>query len=152
MSSIPLTNGFKLMSEGEHLLKVVDVKDNMDFGKVNIKLKNAKGESITNRFTLKKASGDWHEGALNAFSFFVKTVMNDYTLKSIEPKEMIGHFVIGEVTYTTQTNKNDESKTITFANISEVHPTEDTFEEDKEKSPSENVGNTVSIDDLLASE
>lgn len=150
MSSIPLTNGFKLMSEGKHLLKVVDVEDNMDFGKVNIKLKNAKGESITNRFILKKASGDWNEGALNAFSFFAKTVMNDYTLKSIEPKEMIGHFVIANITHTEQTNKNDESKTITFANVSTVYPTEEKFEEDDDSF--EEVNNTTSIDDLLASE
>lgn len=150
MSSIPLTDGFKLMSEGEHLLKVVDVEDNMDFGKVNIKLKDAEGESITNRFILKKASGDWNEGALNAFSFFVKTVMNDYTLKSIEPKEMIGHFVIADIIYTKQVNRNDESKTITFANISKVHPTEEKFEEDDDSF--EDVNNTTSIDDLLDSE
>lgn len=117
MARIPMTNGFMIIPEGEYIFRIYDVEQDEDFGKVLIKLVNAQGLTHTERFSLKDKNDEWNEKALNAFSYFVKTAMNDYTLEDVDPEELINHYIKAEVVHTVLPSKNDPTKTVTFANL-----------------------------------
>ena len=93
MGMIKLTDGYSIVPEGTYVFQIVEVKNNDDFGKLEITLKTQDGYKHTERFSLLKNNGEMNEGACNAFSYFAKTAMNDFTLKEINPEELIGHFI-----------------------------------------------------------
>ncbi len=128
MARIPMTSGFSVIPEGGYVFRVYGTNYNEDFGRLEIKLVNAKGQTHTERFTLKDINDEWNEKALNAFSYFAKTVMNDYSLEDIDPEQLVDHYIWAEVKHTTQLNRNDPSKTVTFVNLGEKAPAEG-FEE-----------------------
>lgn len=151
MARIPMTNGFTPIPEGTHVFRVYDATYDETFGKIEIKLVNAKGMTMIERYNLKKNDDSWNEGALNAFSFMCKVVMNDFTLEEVEPEELIGHYVKAEVVHNTQPNKNDPTKTVTFANLGHKEVSDGFEEEPTEKALT--LGNekadSVDLDDLL---
>lgn len=117
MAKIPMTNGFVLIPEGTYVFRIYDVTYDEDFGKMEVKLINAQGQTHTERFSLLDKNGEYNEKALNAFSYFAKTVLNDFTVEEIDPDNLIDHYIKAEVVHTTQPNRNDPSKTVTFANL-----------------------------------
>lgn len=52
MSKITLSEGFSVVPEGTHVFKITDVKYKEAFGKLEIKMKTAKGQTHTERFSL----------------------------------------------------------------------------------------------------
>ena len=80
MAKIALSKGFTLIPEGIHIFQITDVVYKEEFGKLEVKMKTAKGQSHTERFNLMKSDGSVNEGAINAFSYFARTALNDYTL------------------------------------------------------------------------
>ena len=54
---------------------------------------------------------------MNAFSYFAKTAMNDYTMEDIDPDELVGHYICCEVVHNTQPSNKDPNKEVTFANL-----------------------------------
>ena len=58
-----------------------------------------------------------NEGACNAFSFFARTALNDFSREAIDHTELVNHYIGAEVVHTVQPNKNDPAKTVTFANL-----------------------------------
>lgn len=80
--------GFTLIPEGFHVFKVVDVDMSKydGFGKIEVKLETANGQKHSERFSLLNNKGEVNEGALNAFSYFARTVLNDY---KAEVKELL---------------------------------------------------------------
>lgn len=117
MARIPMTNGFTLIPEGEYVFRIYEVKYDEDFGKIEIKLVNAQGLTHTERFSLKTKEDEWNEKALNAFSYFAKTAMNDYTMDDIEPAQLVDHYIRAEVVHTTSPSKKDPTKDVTFTNL-----------------------------------
>lgn len=83
MARIPMTSGFTLIPEGTYVFRIYDVSYDEEFGKIEIKLVNAAGMTQTERFTIKDKNDEPNEKALNAFSYFAKTAMGDYTLEDI---------------------------------------------------------------------
>lgn len=122
MARIPMTSGFTLIPEGEYVFRIYDATYDEDFGRIEVKLVNAQGATHTERFSIKNSDDEFNEGALNAFSYFAKTAMNDYTMEDIDPEQLIDHYIRAEVVHTKSPSKKDPSKTVTFANLGDKSP------------------------------
>ena len=122
MARIPMTGGFQIMPEGEHVLKITKAEYDEDFGKAVFTLTNAKGQTCQERFNLLNQDGSPSEKALNAFSFFAKTAMNDFDLEDVDPTELVGHYIRAEVIHNKVPSTVDPTKTKTFVNLGSKSP------------------------------
>ena len=122
MSRIPLTGGFSIIPEGRYVFRIYDVVHDETFGKIEVKLVNAKGQTHTERFSIKNADDSYNEGALNAFSYLAKNALNDFAREEVDPVELINCFVEAEVVHTKVQSKQDPSKFVTFANLGDKSP------------------------------
>ena len=109
MAKIQLSkgNGFTLIPEGFHVFKITDVEYKEDFGKLNVTLQTKDGSTHTERYTFIKSNGEVNEGAINAFSYFAKTALNNFTLDEIDHTDIIGCY-IGAVVKHEQFESNKE--------------------------------------------
>ena len=128
MSKFTLNGGFTPIPEGYHVFKVESVNYKAQFGKLEINLVTANGKKHTERFSLHKANGEINEGAMNAFSYFAKTCLNDFNVEEIDEQDLVGHYIRCEVTHTVLENKNKPGKMVTFVNLGEKEPA-DGFDE-----------------------
>ena len=124
MARIPMTSGFALIPEGTYVFRIYDATYDEEFGKIEIKLVNAAGMTQTERFSIKDKNDELNEKALNAFSYFAKTAMNDYSLEDVDPSELIDHFICAEVVHTKLPSNKDPNKTVAFANLGDKSPAE----------------------------
>lgn len=144
MARIPMTSGFVLIPEGEYVFRIYDAEYDEEFGKIIIKLVTAQGLTHTERFSIKNSDDEYNEKALNAFSYFAKTAMNDYTLEDIDPEQLIDHYIKAEVVHSEpQPNKNDPTKTVQFANLGDKSPADGFDEEPVARALSIGKANTV---------
>lgn len=127
MSKIKLSEGSKFINTAQEgvLLKVTKVDYKQDFGKIEIVLVNEKGSSITNNFVLSK-NGKPNQGALNAFSYFVRAVLGN--VGEIEPDDLLGKFVKADIVMNPG-RPNEEGEVRYFANLNKVYTTSETFGE-----------------------
>lgn len=117
--------GFTLIPEGFHVFKVVDVDMSKydGFGKIEVKLETANGQKHSERFSLLNAKGEVNEGALNAFSYFARTVMNDYKADDIDPADLVGHYIRAEVKHVVSDRINEKTgKPYVNANLGDKEP------------------------------
>lgn len=128
MARIPMTSGFTLIPEGEYVFRIYDVKYDETFGKLEVKLVTAQGMKHTENFSLMDNNGEPNEKALNAFSYFAKTALNNFTLEDIDHTDLIDHYIRAEVVHTKMPSKKDPTKTVTFANLGDKSPA-DGFDE-----------------------
>lgn len=133
MARIPMTSGFVLIPEGEYIFRIYDASYDEEFGKIEVKLVNAQGMTHTERFSIKDNDDNFNEKALNAFSYFAKTAMNDFSLEDIEPEELIDHYICAEVIHTKVPSNKDPNKTVTFANLGDKSPADGFDEEPVER-------------------
>ena len=124
MARIPMTSGFALIPEGTYVFRIYDASYDEEFGKIIIKLVNAAGMTQTERFSIKDKNDELNEKALNAFSYFAKTAMNDYSMEDVDPVELIDRFICAEVVHTKLPSNKDPNKTVTFANLGDKSPAE----------------------------
>lgn len=122
MARIPLTSGFVVVPEGTYVFRIYEVDYDEDFGKLIVKMVNADGATINERFSLKNADDSWNEKACNAFSYLARVALNVNDADDVDPMELVNHYIKAEVVHTTQPNKNDPSKTVTFANLGNKEP------------------------------
>ena len=122
MARIPMTAGFQQIPEGEHVLKITKAEYDADFGKVVFTLEDVKGRSCLERFSLLNQDGDPNEKALNAFSFFAKTALNDFDLDDVDPVELVGHFIRADVIHKKVPSNKDPNKMMTFVNLGDKSP------------------------------
>ena len=122
MARIPMTSGFVVIPEGEYVFRIYDATYDEDFGRIEVKLVTAQGATHTERFSIKDANDEYNEKALNAFSYFAKTAMNDYGLEDVDPEELIDHYIRAEVVHTKLPSTKDPTKTVTFANLGDKSP------------------------------
>lgn len=128
MAKIALSEGFTLIPEGTHIFQITGVTYKEAFGKMEIKMKTAKGQSHTERFNLMKSDGSMNEGAINAFSYFAKTALNDYTLTEIDHQDLVDCFIECTVEHDTLPSNKDPNKTVTFVRLADKFPA-DGFDE-----------------------
>ena len=117
MARISLTSSFTPIPEGEYVFGIYDVSYDEDFGKMEVRMVTANGLRYTERFSLKDANDEVNERAMNAFSIFAKTALNDFTAEDIDHTDLIGHYIRAQVTHTTQPSRKDPTKTTTFVNL-----------------------------------
>lgn len=111
MATIPLTGGgFTIMREGIQVLRIYGIEYKETFGNLIIYLINAQGETMRETFRFKTANGSTNEPAMNAFSFFAKTAMDNFSLTDIDPEDLVNHYIRCEVIH-------NESNGRTFANL-----------------------------------
>ncbi len=115
--------GFKLIPEGWHDFKITDVSYDETFGKVEVDLFSKDGYKHTERFTLINKQGNVNEGAVNVFSYFVSTAMDDWDIEEIDPDELVGRYISGEIKYTESKKINENTgKPYIFANLGDKKP------------------------------
>lgn len=134
MSIIKLTKGFSLIPEGTHIFKITKVGYKEEFGKLEINMETANGQTHIERFNLTKKDGSMNEGAYNAFSFFAKTVLQNYALTEIDHNDLVGHFIKCSVEHDIQSSNKDPNKTVTFIRLGDKSPANN-FDEEKVQTP-----------------
>lgn len=105
---------FTLIPEGTTTFKVMEVNDEKyeDYGKLEVKLQTAKGETHIERFTLIKSNGELNEGALKAWSYFARTCLNNYNVDEIDTQDIVGCYITATVKHETYTRtKGDKAGT-----------------------------------------
>ena len=122
MARIPMTGGFQIMPEGEQVLKITKAEYDEDFGKAIFTLTNAKGQTCQERFNLLNLDNTPNERALNAFSFFAKTAMNNFDLEDVDPTELVGRYIRAEVIHNKVPSTQDPTKMKTFVNLGSKSP------------------------------
>ena len=122
MARIPMTSGFTLIPEGVYVFRIYDASYDEEFGKIVVKLVNAQGATQTEKFNIKDNNDEINEKALNAFSYFAKTAMNDFTLEDVDPEELIDHYIRAEIVHTQSPSRKDPTKNVTFSNLGDKSP------------------------------
>ena len=154
---IPQGAGFSIIPEGRYIFRIYQVEYDPEFGKMEIKMVTADGQTASERYRFLNKGGEVVEGALNAFAYFAHTAMHDFDLEEIDHEELVGKYIGAEVTHTEVPSTKDPSKMVTFVNLGEKWQ-EDGF--DKEpcektknlfKSEEDFVTVDEDIDALLAS-
>lgn len=129
MAKIGLSNGFSLIPKGMQVFRIVEVNYKEDFGKMEITLQTAKGQKHVERFSLLDKNGEANQGALNAFSYFAKTAMNDYSLEEIDHEDLVGCFIKCDVDYEEVESNRNPGKMLKFVRLGDKEPA-DGFEEE----------------------
>ena len=157
MATIQMTSGFSICPEGRHIFRIYKVDYDKDFGKLAVHLITAKGITHIERFSLMGANGEMNDKACNAFSFFAKTALNDFSIEEIDHTDLVNHYIGGEIVHTTSPNRNDPTKTVTFANITnkwvadgfDTEPCKKALELGNASAPAEQPAEGVNLDNLL---
>lgn len=110
MARIPMTGGFTPMDEGTQVLRIYGVEYNEKFGNLTIYMCNAKAQTMRETFRFKGKDGKPNEGAMNAFSYFAKTAMDDFEMEDVDPQELVDHYIEVEVVH-------NDSNGRTYANL-----------------------------------
>lgn len=122
MARIPMTNGFVLIPEGTFIFRIYDASYDEEFGKIKIKMVTAQGVTHEERFSIKDSNDEINEKALNAFSYFAKTALNDFGLEDVDPEELIDSYIGAEVIHTVLPSNKNPNKNVTFANLGDKFP------------------------------
>lgn len=105
-------SAFKMIPEGVTTFKVMSVDDSKyeDFGKLEVKLQTAKGETHIERFGITNAKGEINEGALKAWSYFARTCLNDFNADEIDTQDIVGCYITATVKHESYTRtKGDKA-------------------------------------------
>lgn len=143
---IPIVDGFSIIPEGTYVFKITDVTYDETYGKLEVKMKTAKGQKYTERFSLKKSDDSYNEGALGAFSYFAKVAMNDFNMTDIDPNELVGHYMRAKITHLKKESNKNPGKFVTFMNLGDKEPADGFDEEPEGDAP---TSNGLNLDDLL---
>ncbi len=122
MAKVPITGGFQLIPEGTHIFRIYAASYDEEFGKIEVKMVNADGITHTERFSILRSDNTVNEGAMNAFSYFAKNAMNDFSLEELDPVDLIDHYIEGEIEHSRFPSNRDPKKTVTFANLGDKRP------------------------------
>lgn len=127
MARITLSKGgFSLIPEGSHVFKITKVDESKyeKFGKLEVTLETASGQTHTERFSLLDAKGkNVNEKALNAFTYFARTALNDYKTDDIDAQELVGCFIRAEVKHVVSDKINERTgKPYVNVNLGDKEP------------------------------
>ena len=117
MARIPMTSGFAPIPEGTHVFRIYEAKYDEEFGKIEVKMVTADGKTHNERFFIKDQNDEMNEKALNAFSYFAKTAMNNFYLEDVDPEELVDKYIRAEIVHTKVPSNKDPNKMVTFTNL-----------------------------------
>ncbi len=151
MAKIKLSKGgFTPIAEGDHIFKITKSTYDEDFGKLEIEMVIASGQKHIERYSLIRNDGEINEGALNAFSYFAKTALNNFNLDEIDHNDLVGCYIKATVEHEKLPSKNDPAKTVTFLRLTNQAPASGfEKEEEREKSNESDTSGGIDLDDLL---
>lgn len=145
MAKIPLTEGFSLLSEGDHKLVITGVNYEADFGKLEIKTKDVNtNQAFTERFNLINKDGTPCEPAMNAFSYAAKVALNNFSATEVDPDDLVGHVYEATIEHVKVEKRDKPGEYMTFAKVTERRAVDEPIVT-KQQAP----GN-INLDDLLA--
>ena len=122
MAKIGLTEGFSLIPKGTHVFQIVGVNYKEDFGKMEVTMKLASGQKHVERFSLLIKDGAPNEGGLNAFSYFAKVALNDFSLTEIDHEDLGGCFIRCEVDHEEVESNRTPGKMLKFVRLGDKEP------------------------------
>ena len=123
MAKIKLSEGgFTPIPEGEHIFKITKSTYDEDFGKLEVEMITASGQKHIERFSLITNEGEVNEGALNAFSYFAKTALNNFNLDEIDHEDIVGCYMKCTVEHEKVPSNKDPAKTVTFTRLTDKSP------------------------------
>lgn len=111
------SNGYTVVPEGVHTFQITEVNYKETYGKLTITMKTVDGLVHIERFSLLTNSGEINNGALNAFGYFARVALNDFSVKDVDPTDLIGHYMTCEVSHDVVPNKNKPGQTVTFSRL-----------------------------------
>ena len=117
MAMIPMTNTFSICPKGEQVFRIYKVEYNEEFGKLTVHLVNAQGNIVQNRFSLMNQDGSTNDKACNAFSFFAKNALNDFSVPAVDPMTLVDRYIKLEVIHDVKPSTKKEGETVTFVNV-----------------------------------
>ena len=122
MAKIPLTSGFQLIPEGSHVFQIVKVDYNEEFGKMEVTMLTQDGLQHIERFSLLKKDGEVNDGAMNAFSYFAKVALNDFSVQEIDEQDLKGCFMRCVVEHEQVESNRTAGKMVTFVRLADKEP------------------------------
>lgn len=122
MAKINVTGGFQIMPEGEHILQITKAEYDEEFGKAIFTLRNAKGQTCQERFSLLNQDNTPNEKAMGAFAFFAKTALNDFDVETVDPEDLVGHYLKAMIIHNKVPSTKDPTKMMTFVNLGDKSP------------------------------
>lgn len=129
MAKIGLSEGFSLIPKGTHVFKITGVNYKEDFGKMEITMQIASGQKHVERFSLLNKDGEPNQGGLNAFSYFAKVALNDFSLTEIDHEDLVGRFIRCEVDHEEVESNRNPGKMLKFVRLGDKEPA-DGFDEE----------------------
>lgn len=99
MARITLSSGFTPLAEGTYDFEITGIDYQEAFGKMKVTFETETGKKHTEFYNLLKSDGSTNDGALAAFSIMAKNAFGDNALSDIDPAELIGKFIKGEINH-----------------------------------------------------
>lgn len=122
MPRIGLSETWSLIPEGVHVFKITRTNYDEKFGKLEITMKTASGQTHVERFSLIGKNRKPNEGALNAFSYFARAAMNDYETADVDPEELVGRYIRCTVEHEEVPGKDNPEKMYKFVRLTDKVP------------------------------
>lgn len=147
MSKIKLVEtGWTMIPEGTYIFKVNKVTYDEDFGDMKIELITKNGLKHTERFGLQTATGEVNEGAMKAFSYTARVLLNNPDLDTIDEQDLVGCYMKATVTHKTSTTVSNKTGK-PFVNVV-LDDKQSTWGFDADKPQATTTEETISLDDL----
>lgn len=124
MAKIGLTEGFVLIPKGWHVFKITKVTYKEEFGKMEVEMMTVDGQKHIERFSLLGKDGKPNAGAMNAFSYFAKTALDDFKVQEIDEQDLVGHFMRCLVEHEEVESNQRPGKMVTFVRLDKKEPAE----------------------------
>lgn len=105
MAKIELSQGFKALEPGFYKFKIFDVEFDDIKNKITVELVTEGGETHREIFSLLKNDGSKNDGALWAFSDFVRKATRDNNLTEIDTDTLKGKYIQGIIEHNSVNNK-----------------------------------------------
>ena len=120
MAKVKLSEGgFTLIPKGKHIFKIIKSDYDETFGKIEIEMVTSKGQKHIERFTLVDNFGEMNEKALNAYSYFAKTALNNFNLDEIDTDDLVGCYLECTVEHEEVPSNKDPAKMFTFIKLTD---------------------------------
>lgn len=129
MAKIGLSESFSLIPKGTHVFKIVGVNYKEDFGKMEVTMQLTSGQKHIERFYLLNKDNEPNQGGLNAFSYFAKVALNDFSLTEIDEQDLVGCYLRCEVDHEEVESNRTPGKMLKFARLGNKEPA-DGFDEE----------------------
>ena len=113
MARIPLSGGFTIMPEGEHILQIVGVEYKEAFGKLKLTMQNAAGQRHFENYQLYDKDNNPNDGALGAFAALARAATGDSDSEDIDPDDLKGCLVKAMIEHRTYENAEGVTKKAT---------------------------------------